>query len=54
VDVKKHNAAQITSDLHHMIAGALAEHGLAPAAPHHEPRLNPAGPSKAQVTPSDK
>jgi potassium-dependent mechanosensitive channel len=54
VDLKKHNAAQITSDLHHMIAGALAEHGLTPAVSNDEPHLSAAGPSKVQDILSDK
>jgi potassium-dependent mechanosensitive channel len=53
VDVKKHNAAQITSDLHHMIAGALSEHGLAPAVPHHEPAPKAPDLLKAPATASD-
>ena len=54
VDVKKHNAAQITSDLHHMIAGALAEHGLGPAVTPREPHLDAADPAMAQVVAVDK
>jgi len=54
VDVKKHNAAQITSDLHHMVAGALAEHGLKPALPSPDPRLDSAGRMQAQVMSADK
>lgn len=54
VKVKKQNAAQISSDLNHWIAGALSEHGLAPVVRHHQPHPDAAGPSNPRVVPPDK
>ncbi len=54
VDVKRHNAAQIASDLHHMIAGTLAEHGLEMAFPQRDIHLDAARPVKVQIVPVDQ
>ncbi len=49
VDVLKHNAAQIGSDLRHMIAGAFAENGIVIAFPQQDVHLDAARPLPVQV-----
>ena len=51
VDVVKHNAAQIASDLRHMIAGAFAENGIAIPFPQRDMRLTADKPIPVQVIP---
>ena len=49
VDVVKHNAAQIGSDLCHMIVGVFAEHNISINSPQHDIRLDTARPLQMQI-----
>jgi small-conductance mechanosensitive channel len=49
VDVMKNNAAQIGSDLRHMIAGAFAESGIVMAFPQRDVHLDASRPLPVQV-----
>ena len=51
VDVSKHNAAQVSSDLRHMIAGSFAEHGIIMAFPQRDLHLDTAAPLQIQMVP---
>jgi potassium efflux system protein len=51
VDVLAHNAAQIASDLRHMIAGTFAEHGIAIAFPQRDVHLDTTRPLQVQIVP---
>ena len=51
VDVLKHNAAVIGSDLRHMIAGAFAESGIVMAFPQRDLHLDTARPLQVQIMP---
>ncbi|MBP9900133.1 MAG: mechanosensitive ion channel [Verrucomicrobia bacterium] len=49
VDVLKHNAAQVASDLRHMITGAFAENSIPIAFPQRDVHLDSAKPLQVQV-----
>lgn len=49
VDVVHSNAAQIGSDLRHMVGGAFAEHGIVIAFPQRDLRLRAEGPVQVQM-----
>lgn len=49
VNVRQHNAAQIGSDLRHMIASAFAEHGIGIPFPQRDVHLDAALPLRVQV-----
>ena len=49
VDVQKQNAAQIASDLRHMIAGAFAQHGISISYPQRDIHLDSAHPLQIEV-----
>ncbi len=49
VNVRRHNAGQIGSDLRHMIATAFAEHGIVMAYPQRDVHLNSASPLQVQL-----
>jgi potassium efflux system protein len=51
VDVVRHNAAQVASDLRHMIAGTFAEHGITIAFPQRDVHLDTTKPLQVQVVP---
>lgn len=51
VDVLKCNAAQISSDLRHMIAGQFAEHGIVMAFPQRDVHLDTAKPLQVHLMP---
>jgi small-conductance mechanosensitive channel len=51
VDVVKHNAAQIASDLRHMIAGVFAENGISIAFPQRDIHLDSVRPLQIQLSP---
>jgi small-conductance mechanosensitive channel len=51
VDVVRHNASQVASDLRHMIAGSFAEHGLSIAFPQRDVHLDTTRPLQIQMTP---
>ncbi len=49
VDVQQHDNAQIASDLRHMIAGSLAQHGIAIAFPQRDVHLDAASSLRVQI-----
>jgi small-conductance mechanosensitive channel len=49
VDVMKHNAAQVSSDLRHMIAKSFAEHGIAMAFPQRDVHVDATQPLRVQI-----
>ena len=49
VDVQQHDDAQIASDLRHMIAGSLAQHGIAIAFPQRDVHLDAASSLRVQI-----
>lgn len=53
VNVLLHNAAQVSSDLRHMIAGAFAEHGIVMAFPQRDLHLDTARPLQIQMLPPE-
>ena len=52
VDVQQHHNAQVASDLRHMIAGRLAEHGIAIAFPQRDVHLDTTSPLRVQLLPA--
>lgn len=52
VDVIRCNAAQISSDLRHMIASTLTEHDIVIASPQREIRMQPSPPLQVQLLPA--
>jgi small-conductance mechanosensitive channel len=52
VDILRHNAAQVASDLRHMIASTFAEAGIAIAFPQRDLHLDSARPLQVQVLPA--
>ena len=52
VDVIRSNSAQVASDLRHMIAGTLAEHGIVMAFPQRDLHLEASRPLQVQVLPT--
>ena len=52
VDVQQHDDAQIASDLRHMIAGSLAEHGIAIAFPQRDVHLDTTSQLRVQILPA--
>ena len=52
VDVIRSNSGQVASDLRHMIAGTLAEHGIVIAFPQRDIRLEASRPLQIQVLPA--
>lgn len=51
IDVSKHNSAQVSSDLRHMIAGAFADHGISMAFPQRDVHLDSSRPLRVEVIP---
>ena len=54
VDVQQHDDAQIASDLRHMIAGSLAQHGIAIAFPQRDVHLDTTSQLRVQILPAPK
>jgi small-conductance mechanosensitive channel len=51
VDVVQHNAAQVNSDLHHMIAATFTENGIVMAFPQRDLHLDTVRPLQVQILP---
>jgi len=54
VDVLNHNAAQIGSDLRHMIAGTFEESGIVMAFPQRDIHMDSSHPLRVQILPAEK
>ena len=52
VDVQQHSPSQIASDLRHMIAGSVAEHGIAIAFPQRDVHLDTTSQLRVQILPA--
>ncbi len=53
VDVRHHNAAQVSSDLRHMIAGTFAEHGIVISFPQRDVNLTATKPIEVRMAPRE-